>query len=93
MHQSPGLKVQQGGRAEPPQTTKLHVGRLTRNVTEAHLREIFGTFGPLKLVDLVLDKTVNLSRGYAYVEYETVEDAEKAQVHMDEGQLDGNVLT
>ena len=37
-------------------------------------------------------QTVNLPRGFAYVEYKTREDAEKARMHMDGGQLDGNVL-
>ncbi len=35
---------------------------------------------------------VNLPRGFAYVEYKDRDEAEKARVHMDGGQLDGNVL-
>ena len=31
------------------EVTRLHVGRLTRNVKEEHVREIFGTFGKLKV--------------------------------------------
>lgn len=31
-------------------TTRLVVANLTRNVTEEHLREIFGTYGPLTKV-------------------------------------------
>ena len=41
---------------------RLHVGHLTRNVTEAHLREIFGCYGKLRGVDLALDRAVNLPR-------------------------------
>ena len=36
---------------------------------------------------------VDLPRGFAYVEYETRAEAEKAKLHMDGGQLDGNVIT
>jgi RNA-binding protein with serine-rich domain 1 len=35
---------------------------------------------------------VKLSKGFAYVEYNSPSDAENAQLHMDGGQLDGNVL-
>jgi RNA recognition motif-containing protein len=49
--------------AEPSDdNTRLHVGHLTRNVTDAHIREIFGTFGSLRGVDLAIDKMVNLPR-------------------------------
>ena len=37
-------------------------------------------------------QVVNLPRGFAYVEFKEREDAEKARIHMDGGQLDGNVL-
>jgi RNA recognition motif-containing protein len=81
----------------PPQnaatkTTRLHIGRLTRNVTQEHIHEIFSTFGKLKSVEVAIDKVVNLPRGFAYVVYETRKDAEKARQYMDGGQLDGNVL-
>lgn len=35
--------------AEEKLVTRLHVGRLTRNVTEEHVKEIFSTFGNLKV--------------------------------------------
>lgn len=73
-------------------TTRLVVGNLTRNVTEEHLQEIFGTFGKLVSVELAIDKAVNLPRGFAHVEYSSIEDAQKAIDHMHEGQIDGNVV-
>ena len=72
--------------------TRLHVGHLTRNVTDGHLKEIFGNFGAVKAVELAIDKIVMLPRGFAYVEFETYEEASKAKSHMDGGQIDGNVL-
>lgn len=47
-----------GGRAADFSTTRLHVGKLTRNVTAKHVEEIFGTFGKLKGVDLAIDRAV-----------------------------------
>lgn len=52
-----------GGRAADVSSTKLHVGKLTRNVTQEHMREIFATFGKLKSVELAMDRTVRLSHG------------------------------
>lgn len=69
------------------------VSHLTRNVLEGHVREIFSNFGELKTVELAMDKYLNLPRGFAYVEYSLHEDAVKAQIHMDGGQLDGKVLS
>jgi len=51
-----GPPPQANGRAASPQTCKLHVGHLTRNVNEAHIREIFAAFGPLAGVELAMDK-------------------------------------
>lgn len=40
----------------------LHVGNLSRNVSEEHLRDIFGTFGALASVELSVDPIVKLSK-------------------------------
>lgn len=72
--------------------TSLHVSNLTRNVKADHLKEIFSHFGLVKNVDLQADRKLNLSKGFAYVEFSSAQDAEKAQAYMDDGQLDGNKL-
>ena len=35
----------------PPQATKIHIGRLTRNVNRDHLQEIFSSFGKIKDIE------------------------------------------
>ncbi|KAF7140624.1 hypothetical protein RHSIM_Rhsim06G0238800 [Rhododendron simsii] len=96
------------GRSPPPQSKKisppprkpspvlqsleLHVDQLSRNVNEAHLREIFSNFGDVVKVRLAMDSAVNLSKGYGYVEFKMRADAEKAQIYMDGAQIDGNVV-
>jgi RNA recognition motif-containing protein len=63
---------------------------LSRNVTKAHLEEIFTLFGVLKSCELPMDRLhSHLPRGYGYVEYDKSEDAEKAMKHMDGAQIDG----
>lgn len=71
---------------------KLHVSKLTRNVTTEHVREIFGVYGELISCNLAMDERVQLPKGYAVVEYATREEAEKARDYMDGGQLDGAVI-
>lgn len=80
-------------RNKSPETTRLHVGRLTRNVTEEHVREIFSLYGQIRHVQLAMDERVHLPKGYAFVDYADRQDAEKAKDYMDGGQLDGNILT
>lgn len=48
--------------------------------------EIFSTYGNIKLVDFGVDKFhPNHGRGFAYVEFETADEAENAMKHMDGG--------
>jgi RNA-binding protein with serine-rich domain 1 len=58
-----------GGRAADVSSTKLHVGKLTRNVTQEHMREIFATFGKLKSVELAMDRTVRTTRNAHITEF------------------------
>lgn len=56
--------------------------------------EIFSTYGTVKGVEMPPDRIhVHLSRGFAYVEFELPDDAEKAMKHMDGGQIDGQEVT
>lgn len=48
--------------------------------------EIFSTYGKIKMIDMPVDRlNPHLSKGYAYVEFESPDDAEKALKHMDGG--------
>ncbi|KAL4888523.1 hypothetical protein BDV59DRAFT_196363 [Aspergillus ambiguus] len=75
-----------------PRSSKIVVEKLTKNVTEAHLREIFGGFGDIQSLDLPMNKAFMTNRGTAYILYHDPADAEAAIAHMHEAQLDGAVL-
>lgn len=48
--------------------------------------EIFSCYGVVKNIDLPMDRVhSHLSRGFAYVEFENADDADKALKHMDGG--------
>ncbi|OGE54805.1 hypothetical protein PENARI_c005G04738 [Penicillium arizonense] len=68
------------------------VEKLTKNVTENHIREIFGDFGDIEYLDLPINKAFMTNRGTAYILYYDPADAEAAIAHMHEAQLDGAIL-
>ncbi|KAG7166642.1 RNA-binding protein with serine-rich domain 1-B-like [Homarus americanus] len=83
-------------RSPTPRPTRIHVGRLTRNINRDHLHEIFAVYGSVKSVDLPMYDMRNnssLNRGYGYIDFEKPEDAENAMKHMDGGQIDGQEIT
>ncbi|KAJ9216692.1 hypothetical protein DTO166G4_1538 [Paecilomyces variotii] len=76
----------------PRRSSKIIVEKLTKNVTEEHLYEIFGTFGEIQSLELPMNKAFMTNRGTAYILYYEVADAEAAISHMHEAQLDGAIL-
>ncbi|KAM0813028.1 putative RNA-binding domain-containing protein [Seiridium cardinale] len=82
------------GRSESPLrgSTKIVVEKLTKNINEDHLREIFGQYGSIRDLDLPMNRQFNTNRGTAYILYVHEADAEAAIAHMHEAQLDGAVI-
>ncbi|KAF1987277.1 hypothetical protein K402DRAFT_330935, partial [Aulographum hederae CBS 113979] len=72
---------------------QIVVEKLTKNVNEAHLEEIFCAYGEIKEIDLPLNRQYNHNRGTAYILYETSTAAQDAITHMHEGQLDGAIIS
>lgn len=77
-----------------PRPSRIHIGRLTRNITKEHVIEIFSVYGEIKNVEFPTDRFHPLMcRGFCYVEYNNPDDAENAMKHMDGGQMDGHEVT
>ena len=76
--------------APPARSARVFVGRLSRNVIKDHVVEIFSTYGVVRSAEMPMD-TIHpmFNKGFAYVDYEQPEDAEKACKFMDGGQIDG----
>jgi RNA recognition motif-containing protein len=73
-------------------SSRIFVGRLSRNITKDHVLEIFSTYGVIKNVEMPYDTNHPVfNKGFAYVEFEKTEEAEKACKYMDGGQI-GNFL-
>jgi cold-inducible RNA-binding protein len=86
----------------PLQTPKLFIGRLHRNVTETHVEKLMMPYGSIVKVHLVLQPSgggggssgpnSNSSRGFAFCEYQTVEQAAAAVAALDGRPLLGRRL-
>eukprot|EP01031_Cornospumella_fuschlensis_P034342 gene34342-41570_t len=54
-------KMQQDNKSEG---SSLYVSNLTRNIRVGHLKEIFGHYGKVKVVDLPVDRRNGAPRNY-----------------------------
>ena len=73
--------------------TKLFVGNLSFNTTEGDIQDLFKTAGTVTSCSLIMDKFTNKSRGFAFVEMSSQEEANKAIAEFNAKDLDGRALT
>ncbi|KAF3615017.1 U1 small nuclear ribonucleoprotein 70 kDa [Capsicum annuum] len=66
----------------------LFVARLNYETTESRVKREFEAFGPIKRVRLVMDKTNNKPRGYAFIEYVHTRDMKAAYKQADGKKID-----
>src|SRR5208337_854596 len=59
-------------------SNKLFVGNLSFNTTENDLQDAFAAFGAVTEANLMMDRTTNRSRGFAFVTMGTDAEAESA---------------
>ncbi len=70
----------------------IYVGNLSRDVTEGDLREAFEAFGQVATVNIITDKFSGESRGFAFVEMSTKEEAESAINDLNGKELKGREM-
>ncbi len=73
--------------------SRLFVGNLAYNTMENDLQEYFSQAGVVTSVNLMLDKFTGKSRGFAFIEMSTPEEAAKAVEMFHSKELQGRQLT
>ncbi|CAH8360345.1 unnamed protein product [Eruca vesicaria subsp. sativa] len=71
---------------------KLFVSGLSRLTTNEKLQDAFAPFGELVDARVITDRDTGRSKGFGFVTYATIQDAEKAKEGMNAKFLDGWVI-
>src|SRR5687768_1941872 len=74
-------------------STKLYVGNLPYETTEADLQTLFASAGDVSTINIVRDRATGQPRGFAFVEMSDAEGARKAISELDQHQYGGRSLT
>jgi RNA recognition motif-containing protein len=74
------------------QNQKLYVGNLNFDASEDQVRELFGSFGEVQEVKIVMDRFSGRSRGFAFVRMATADDAGKAKDSLNGQPFQGKAL-
>ncbi len=73
--------------------SKIYVGGLPYSTTEQELSELFAAHGSVQSARVITDKFTGQSRGFAFVEMASDEEAKKAIEALNATQLGGRTLT
>jgi RNA recognition motif-containing protein len=73
--------------------SRLFVGNLAYQTLENDLQEYFSQAGVVSSVNLMLDRFTGKSRGFAFIEYSSSDDANKAVEMFHNKEFQGRTLT
>ena len=74
-------------------STKLYVGNLPFETTEADLQTLFEQAGAVAAINMIRDRDTGRARGFAFVEMGSQADAQKAIAQFDSQPFGGRNLT
>lgn len=72
--------------------TNLYVGNLSKDTTERQLKSVFGTFGMVERVTIVLDRETGASQGFAFVEMANSFEARSARKILNGSLVNGHPM-
>src|ERR1700744_1985585 len=73
--------------------TRLFIGNLPRQVSDAELEGLFAEFGTVQSVEIMRDRETGTGKGFGFVEMASDADAQAAIKGMQEREVDGKKLT
>ena len=72
--------------------SKLYVGNMPFQSTEADLEDAFAAYGTVRSVNVIMDRDTGRPRGFAFVEMSTPEEAQAAMQALDGSDMGGRTL-
>ena len=70
----------------------IYIGNLHYNVNEEELEEIFKEYGEVMSVIIITDKYTGRSKGFGFIEMESVSEAKNAISTLDGREIKGNQI-
>ena len=74
-------------------STKLYVGNLSFSTSNQDLEQMFGEVGTVLSSNIIEDRETGRSRGFAFVEMSSSEEAQSAIASLNGKEIDGRELT
>ena len=78
--------------AQPGLPTRIYVGSVMFEIGENELKGIFGSFGPIKTVNMIPNPETGKHKGYGFIDFESHESAQNAITTMNGFDLGGRSL-
>lgn len=73
-------------------STKIYVGNLSYAVENDTLAEAFSQYGTVQSAKVIMDRDMNRSKGFGFVEMSTAEEAEAAISNLNGKELAGRAI-
>jgi RNA recognition motif-containing protein len=73
-------------------SNKLYVGNLSFDTSAQDLEEIFGEIGTVESTNVIEDRDTGRSRGFAFVEMSSEDEAQNAIAELNGKEIDGREL-
>jgi RNA recognition motif-containing protein len=73
--------------------TSIYVGNLAHEATEDDLRQVFGEFGTVSNVSIIMDRETGRPRGFAFVEMPDGNQAAEAIKGLNLKEISGRAIT
>merc|ERR1712168_955346 len=86
------LQLTMSNRYARPPNTSLYIRNLGSSTRSEDLRRIFAKYGPIRDIYIPLDYYTREARGFAYVQYEDIRDAEDALYYEQHVRVHGREL-
>jgi RNA recognition motif-containing protein len=72
-------------------STNIYVGNLPYSASEEQIHNLFGAYGTVERINLIVDRDTGRLKGFGFVEMSS--GAQEAMSSLNQSELDGRILT